>query len=241
MIIGPYYVLPEKNGFKGSLLDDYLAAGYYRMLHTVFTTHFTQLQATGDELPVFWLRSNVNNIPENKTTQAIRKKCGAFTVACKKAAITPYIEELYSLYSASVDFSTAATCYACMHDSSIDDPFDSRMIEIRDKGRLVAVGYFDLGKNAITGILNFYHPAYKKYSPGKYLMLQKTDWARANDISWYYTGYIGIGTEKFDYKLFPDTAAIEVFLPVEKQWIPYEQIGKEGLAAYWQRYLQTSN
>lgn len=237
MIPGSYYILPDENGFKGKLLDDYLAEGYYRMLHTVFTTHHTQLNAESDALPVFWLRAPVHNINESKTALAIRKKCEGFTVACSTASITDETELLYNLYHSAIDFNTSGSCYACMHDSNMDDPFDSRVIEIRDGSTLIAAGYFDLGSNSITGILNFYHPAYKKYSLGKYLMLQKTDWARANNITWYYTGYICIGNTKFDYKLFPDANAIEVFLPVERIWMPFTTAGKAGLAKYWSRYF----
>jgi len=51
------------------------------------------------------------------------------------------------------------------------------MIKIRDGAALVVAGYFDIGHQAISNILNFYHPAYKKYSLGKYLILKKIDWA----------------------------------------------------------------
>lgn len=237
MTLGPYYILPGEQGIKGRLLDDYLAEGYYRMLHTVFTTHYTQLDTAGPALPVFWLRTQLANIRENKNALAIRKKCAGFTVSCSPAAITSETEALYSLYHSAVNFNTGSSCYVCMHDSSMPNPFDSRMIEIRDGATLIAVGYFDRGDNSITGILNFYHPGYKKYSLGKYLMLQKIDWAVANGITLYYTGYICIGNTKFDYKLYPDTSAIEVFLPVERIWLPFSIVGKEGLATYWSRYL----
>ncbi len=241
MIIGPYYILPDENGFRGSLLDDFLAAGYYRMLHTMFTTQHTQLDVEGEPLPVFWLRTRVNDARENKAASLIRKKCGGFTVTYKKAAVTAEVEALYSLYHSAVEFNTGGSCSACMDDSSMDNPFDSWMVEVRDGSMLIAAGFFDVGKNAITGILNCYHPAYKKLSLGKYLMLMKIDWCRANGISLYYTGYLCIGHTKFDYKIFPDDAAMEVFLPVEREWVSYATIGKAGLSKYWGKILAKGN
>jgi len=232
MIIGPYYILPDENGFRGSLLDDFLAAGYYRMLHTMFTTGHTQLEEEGGPLPVFWLRTRVNDSRENKAASLIRKRCAGFTATYKKAIITAEVEELYHQYHNAIDFNTGGSCSACMHDSSMDDPFDSWMIEVRDGNVLIAAGFFDLGKKAVTGILNCYHPAYKKFSLGKYLMLKKIDWCRANGIVWYYTGYLCIGHTKFDYKIFPDAAAIDVLLPAERKWLPYATIGKAGLSNY---------
>ena len=238
MINEPYYILAGEEGFKGRLLDAYLAAGYYRMMHTIFTTHYTQVVIEGAPMPVFWLRTQVQKIKENRKAIAIRRQCAPFTITIKKAVVTGEVEDLYSLYYNSIDFSTASTCYNCIHDKDMPNPFDSMMIEIRDNGILIAAGYFDLGQNSITGILNFYHPAYKKYSLGKYLMLKKIDYALANNMAWYYTGYIGTSFTKFDYKLFPDTVAIEVYLPVERKWVPYEMMGKPGLEGYWANLLK---
>lgn len=237
MTLGPYYILPDENGFKGRLLDDLLAEGYYRMLHTVFTTHHTQLDAAGSALPVFWLRTDLNKISDTGTTKTIRKKCAGFTVSFTDAVVSQETENLYSIYHSSIDFNTGGSCYACLHDDNMPNPFDSKMIEVRDGNTLIAAGFFDVGSNAITGILNCYHPDYKKYSLGKYLMLKKTDWARANHINWYYTGYLCIGNNKFDYKLFPFSDAIEVFLPVERIWMPFSRVGKEGLTVYWNRFF----
>ena len=237
MIIEPHYILPDEDGIKGALLDAYLAAGYYRMQHLIFTTNQTQLDIEGDPLPVFWLRSPVKNIVDNKAATVIRKRCAPFTVAIKKAVITKEINELYSLYHAHINFTASPTCAGYLHQQDIENPYDSWMVEVRDNDTLVAVGFFDRGKNAITGILNFYHPAYNKYSLGKYLILLKIDFALANDIPFYYTGYISTVITKFDYKLFPDAAAIEVYLPIERQWVPYYLLGKPLLHAYYNHHF----
>ncbi len=237
MINTPYFVVAGPGGFKGPLLDAYLAAGYYRMLHTVFTTNNTRVDMEGEDLPVFWLRTQVKNITESSSALSLRKKCAAFTVTCKPATITAETETLYDLYHSVIDFSTGGTVYDCLHDSRLPNPFDSRMIEIRDGNTLVAVGYFDFGQQAISGILNFYHPAYKKYSLGKYLILQKIDWALANNIPLYYTGYISTAITKFDYKLFPAKAAIELYLPVEATWVSYHLLEKEWLEAYYENHF----
>ncbi len=228
----PYYILPGKNGFKGALLDEYLATGHYRMLHMVFTTNKTEMEPEGGSVAVFWLRTLVNKISQNRTTAAIIKKCSHFKVEYKKACITSEIEDLYSRYHGQLDFVTADSCRGCLHDSFIENPFDSKMVLVRDGKALIATGYFDAGKNAIAGILNFYHPDYKKYSLGKFLMLKKIAFAIENNMQFYYTGYISTGVTKFDYKLFPDVNAIEVYLPDEKQWLFYNCYGKDKLKLY---------
>jgi len=220
MISAPYFVLPGPEGFRGLLLDEFLAAGYYRMHHTMFTTHHTRMDTEGENLPVFWLRTRVNDIIESSTAAALRKKCARFTVHYKPAAITAETEALYNQYHSSIDFNSSATVYDCLHDSLLPDPFDSRMIEIRDAGTLVAAGYFDVGRQAISGILNFYHPAYKKYSLGKYMIYEKMLYCKHENFKYFYPGYFVPGYAMFDYKLQIGRPAIEYFDTYTKQWLP---------------------
>lgn len=237
MIQAEDFILADKNGFVGSYLDRYLADGYYRMQHSLFTTNFTQIDSTKPPLPVFWLRTPINNIQENKKVAALRKKCAVFKTTFKKATITRDINDLYEIYRSHITFDAGESCISYLHSTYCLNPFNSWMVEVHDGETLIAAGYFDIGKIALAGILNFYHPAYKKYSLGKYLMLQKIDCAVANQILFYYTGYISTNTSKFDYKLFPDVNAIEVFLPIEKIWVPYNNLGKDGLKTYVERSL----
>ena len=234
----PDFVFPDEKGFKNSMLDDYLKAGYYRMQHLIFTTHRTQLSIESLEFPVFWLRMHVESIKENKTAEAIRKKCASFTVTVSNDAITNEVEDLYTNYCSSINFEAAESCSSYLHDTYIENPFNSKMLQIKDGNTLIANGYFDVGENCIAGILNFYHPAYKKYSLGKYLMLKKLDYARTNNLQYYYTGYISTATTKFDYKLFPDVSAIEVFLPLEEIWVPYQILGKAKLTEYFDKNIR---
>lgn len=238
MIQAEDFILADKNGFVGRNLDTYLADGYYRMQHSLFTTNFTQIDLSKPPLSVFWLRMPIKNIQETKKTAALRKKCAVFKTTYKKATITTEINELYEIYRSHITFEAGESCASYLHSTYCHNPFNSWMVEVHDGEALIAAGYFDIGEIAIAGILNFYHPAYKKYSLGKYLMLQKIDCAVANDLLFYYTGYISTNTTKFDYKLFPDAGAIEVFLPVEKKWVPYSVLGKEGLKTYVEKYLK---
>lgn len=229
----PVYYTADESGFKGPMLDALLSNGFYRMQHHVFTTNHTQFDVNSYMMPVFWLRLELAKVQESKSAQKIRKKCAKLQVTIKLAEITDEIRHLYSLYWEFVPFSTSEQCDEYLHDATLPNPFDSWMIEVRDHGRLVAVGYFDKGLNSIAGILNFFDPEYQSYSLGKFLILCKMDHARAIGCSFYYTGYISTATEKFDYKLFPDINAIEVFLPLEKHWVPYTNYDKTMLEQYF--------
>jgi arginyl-tRNA--protein-N-Asp/Glu arginylyltransferase len=234
---GVDYLIADEKGFTGELLDMFLAQGYYRMQHAIFTCNEAQIDFDSYSIPVFWLRTILSKIRTQKTGTIIRKKCSSFSVEYKQAAITTEINELYTQYRNQLSFHTAELCEDYLHQSEIPNPFDSWMIEIRDDGKLIGAGYFDKGQNSIAGILNMYNHNYSKYSLGKYLMLKKIDFAISNNIGLYYTGYISTAINKFDYKIFPDEQAIEVYLPIERKWVSYSFLGKDLLTDYYINHL----
>ncbi|MFN0082845.1 MAG: hypothetical protein ACKVOM_10035 [Ferruginibacter sp.] len=231
------FIFPDENGFKGTVLDNYLENGFYRMQYYLFTTNQTHLDIESESVPVFWLRIPVRICKENKAATIIRKKASHFSVTFCTAVITDEINELYGLYFNSINFEAAESCSSYLHDEGLQNPFNSLMVQVRDELKLIAVGYFDVGTNAMAGILNFYHPEYKKYSLGKLLMLAKKDFSHANNISYYYLGYLSTQTTKFDYKIFPDKEAVEVLLPLEKKWISYTSTCKEKLQEYFEKNM----
>ncbi len=232
-----YYILADEKGFKSDTFDNLLASGYYRMQHFMFTCNDTALDDEGEVIPVFWLRTQVNQCRINKTCNTILKKCAAFSVSFKPAVVDDEIEALYAQYKEHVPFSISSSCSAYLFQEGLPQPFHSMMVQVRDGGKLVANGYFDAGLHAIAGIMNIYHPQYFKYSLGKLLMLEKLQYALTRNMLFYYTGYISPGSTRFDYKTFPDATAVEVLLPDTQQWVPYYQLSKAYLNDYYNKYL----
>ncbi len=224
-IFGPpdYYEMINDIHFPLSItgheLDDYLSRGWYRMGQTIFTSDI--MPFSGNLHTLHWLRIAVQKVHYGRSQKKILGKNKDLAVEIKPFSITPEIEELYGLYKASINFSVSSSAEAYLLDGAIDNIYNTQVIEIRDGGKLIAVGYFDTGETSIAGILNFYHPEYKARSLGKYLMLLKIEHARKLAKEWYYLGYIANGYPKFDYKLFPDIKATEVFESATKEWLPF--------------------
>ncbi|HEY2726333.1 MAG TPA: hypothetical protein VGI61_04115 [Parafilimonas sp.] len=232
-----FYITAGEQNFKGKMLDNLLAKGYYRMQHLMFTCNDTPVNEDGYSIPVFWLRTLVQKCRLNKTANAIIKKCTGFSVTIKPSYVDDEVEALYDLYKNYVPFSVSSTCLNNLHQEILPDPFDTLMVQVRDKNKLIGAGYFDKGLQSIGGIINIYHPQYHKYSLGKFMMLQKLQYALSHKMKYYYTGYISTGSTRFDYKTFPDPEAVEVLLPLEQKWIDYNLLGKAFLADYYLRYL----
>ncbi|MBS1747563.1 MAG: arginine-tRNA-protein transferase [Bacteroidetes bacterium] len=232
------YTIADERGFKGAMLDYLLAAGYYRMQHLMFTCTDTFISEDYKSIPVFWLRTLVNKYRISKSAKLILKKCSGFTVNIEPAIVDAETEMLYALYKDHVTFTISPTCKDYLHHPYLTMPFDSMMIKVRDKNRLIAVGVVDKGKDAIAGIMNIYHPDYAIFSLGKFLMLQKLKYAQSQAMKFYYTGYISTKITKFDYKVFPDIDAVQVFLPIEQQWVQYHILSKTFLEEYYSKFIR---
>ncbi len=231
------YITAGQDGFKAGLLDKLLEAGYYRMQHFMFTCNETTISEDLLSIPVFWLRTVVKNCKLKSSAINILKRCSAFSVIVKQAQVDDEIEALYNAYKNYVAFKVADSAAGYLHQPFVQQPFNSMMIKVYDWNKLIAAGYFDKGEKAIAGIMNIYHPQYSTYSLGKFLILQKLQYALEQGMQYYYTGYMSTESTRFDYKTFPDAAAVEVMLPVEQIWVPYQKLGKPLLAEYYARLL----
>jgi leucyl-tRNA---protein transferase len=209
---------PEQ--LSGDDLDEYLAKGWYRMGQIIFTTNHIVYEET--VYRVYWLRYYIPSIQYGKSHQKIVTSNQHFSAETKPLQITEELEGLYALYKSSVSFQASETVRNFLLDGGTADIYNTSVIEIRDNNKLIGAGIFDNGNNSIAGIMNFYDPAYKKYSLGKYLMLLKINYAKSTGKTWYYPGYIVAGYPKFDYKLFIGKDIAEIYLPEFSSWMKYD-------------------
>jgi len=223
--------------YKGDSLDYALADGYFRMGNDIFTTNEIFVGIYGKSAmydPVFWLRLNLKKAKETASTKRIRKKCAGFSFVIEKAVITEEIESLYSLYLSSVNFDGYPSCKDCIPDvNTPESVFDTYMIKIFDQDQLIGVGFFDMGLKSLMSVLHFYHPNYKRYSLGKFLMLITRNFAQDAKMDFIYPGYFTVNGNKMDYKVFPQKESIEVFLSKDKCWVPLENYSKVQLEDYY--------
>jgi arginine-tRNA-protein transferase len=210
---------------KGEVLDMYLSAGWYRFGNKIFTIDFF---TENEKLyQVYWLRYNVLKLKLSDSNQKILNKNKLFNYKIIPFQNSIELEALHSLYLEKIDFVTISSIEELMEDIN-GSVYNSMLIEIRDENKLIGAGIFDFGNNSIAGIKNIFHPDYKKYSLGKYLMLLKYQYCLQQNIKWYYPGYFAPGHKKFDYKLTIDADATEVCLIDNRQWVSYRDFSLMG-------------
>ena len=204
---------------RGEALDFYLAQGYYRMQQDLFTCQFVPF--AGRLYTAHWLRLALPQVQWGPEQRRLLRRNARFEARVRPFRLNAEYEELYARYRAAITFDAAPTIEAVLLGGAAHNVFNTQVIELREEGRLIAVGVFDLGERTLAGILNFYDPTYHRHSLGKYLLLLKTDYARRLHLDYYYPGYLVHDYPKFDYKLFACVAATQVFDSISGQWRPF--------------------
>jgi arginine-tRNA-protein transferase len=214
--------IPLKQPLDPAFMDGLLAMGFYRMQQHVFTTSIVVLDAD-TWFQVKWVRVVLADYEPNNRYLKLQKLNKRFELVQTVAIIDDEVEQLYQRYLGGIDFDASSSVRSFLMDTHPYDYFPSRMWQVRDGDRLIACGYFDEGIQSAAGILNFYDPAYARYSPGLWLYLHNVHHAASTGKQFFYPGYIGIGYKKFDYKLLAGTHRMEVWLGEGAGWMPYDE------------------
>ncbi len=180
-------------------LDQYLERGWFRMGQTIFTTNF--LSFKNQYYSAIWLRMTLDRPSIDRTFQKLSKRNAGFRVEFQKASITPTKEALYLSYKKNITFEPSASLHSLLFGKATHNIFDTQEVNIFDGKKLIASGFFDIGKMSAAGITSFYDPDYKKYSLGKYLIYLKIEYCRNRGLQFFYPGYFVPGYSLFDYKL----------------------------------------
>jgi arginine-tRNA-protein transferase len=207
---------------KGDLLDQYLENGWYRFGSAIFTTNFFE-HHSDVFLRVIWTRYHVPSVILSSASKTILKKSERFSFSIDPFKLTEELEALHTSYYQKLKFQASETIRSLLVDTE-NEVYDTYLITVRDKGELIAAGIFDKGHDSIAGIKNIFHPDYKKYSPGKLLMLLKLNYCLQEKINWYYPGYIVPGCLAFNYKLFLDKKATMLLDQEKGEWMSYKDM-----------------
>ena len=186
------------------------------MQQDLFTCQFVPFD--GRLYTAHWLRLDLARVEWGPEQRRLLRRNARFATTIRPFRLTAEYEELYARYRQAITFDAAPTVDDVLLGGATHNVFNTHTIELRDGDQLIAAGIFDLGNRTLAGILNFYDPAYRQYSLGKYLMLLKTDYARRLRLDYYYPGYLVHAYPKFDYKLFACASATEVFDSIGGQW-----------------------
>ncbi|HEY0741786.1 MAG TPA: arginyl-tRNA--protein arginylyltransferase [Chryseosolibacter sp.] len=210
---------------SGEELDRYLSEGWFRMGQTIFTTNFLNFKQ--QFYSAIWLRIRLKECAPTRLEEKLIRLNSGFSVELTKAKIDQEKENLFARYRAQVSFEPSSSLQALLFGRATENVFDTLEVTVRDNGKLIGCGFFDLGKKSTAGISSFYDPDYKKHSLGKFLIHQKILFSRDRGYEFFYPGYFVPGYSPFDYKLKIYPTAQEYFDLATSRWQPMHQFSAD--------------
>jgi len=203
-------------------LDSYLAAGWYRMGQSLFTTDF--VERDGVYFKTIWLRNCLKKYKTNSSFNKLEKRNKEFQTEIISFNYNKQYEELFQKYRSALPPGRVGDLHSFLIGDSPSLIFNSLVINIYDNKNIIGAGVFDLGKKSAAGISSFYDPGYKKFSIGRYLIYKKIEYCRQNGYDYFYPGYFVPGIKAFDYKLEIGKESLEFYNMNKQEWKPISKL-----------------
>jgi arginine-tRNA-protein transferase len=208
-------------------LDQYLSMGWFRMEQTIFTTQFLQ-----EDDCVFrdaiWLRYRLRDFRFPAWFLKMRQQA-KFRLEISNEPHGPVHELLYQKYRETMPADWPKSLENVLYGASSRNIYRTTTINLFDGDQLIAAGFMDLGAASAAGIVNYYDPAYAKYSLGKCLLLLEIEHAMMLGMKFFYPGYFAPGNPRFDYKLAFHPPSLEFYDAAYKSWLHYRPLTTDEL------------
>lgn len=189
------YYLPQK--LSPNRLDRYLASGWFRTVNMLFRAKVTCFD--NDICSPINIRFNLFHHTLSKHLRKLNSRNSRkFRHEICKATITTRKEQLFRQHQKRF---RSFLCNSLEEFLVLTHRFDTYEINIYDDDLLVAVSYFDAGRNSLMSLLGLFDIGYANYSLGTYTMLLEIEYAKATNRQWYYPGYVHERPSMYDYKL----------------------------------------
>lgn len=209
---------------KGTELDDFLSMGWYRMGPTIFTNFFICYEST--LFSTIWLRTTLKDYSYSKSLRKLARKNKTLLIH----NFEPYeysdeLEELYLQYKRTFKGDLPDTLDTYMLNSLESGIFDTWLVKVYEKDKLIACSIFDVGEKTLASIFGFYDPSFSDMSLGLFTMLLEIEFAKQREMDLYYIGYFVPGNPRFDYKL--RLGNIQYLDFRTREWIAFDKFDYE--------------
>lgn len=217
----PQFVSPEK-------YDEYLHKGWFRSSFMMYKSEILCINSGLSS--IVNIRIDLEKfIPKKRHRKIIRKNDSRFEVSIQSLNISFEADQLYQQqkqkFQGFIHNNLKDYLFATMEMV----PYNTKQLEVRFEGKLIALSIIDIGLSSIASILGLYDLNFKEYSLGNYTMLKEMEFAKDSGLKWYYPGYILDQESSFNYKLkFSECQ----YMNEDSEWLPFSAYDPQACKAH---------
>lgn len=214
----PDFLSPEE-------LDSYLSEGWFR--NSILLHNSRVICLDGDVHSILNIRLSLNDHEFPKRLRKVwRQNQQRFRTHIQPVKLNQRKEQLYQQHTKRFKGFLFENLDQFLYAYGGSSVFETYEVSVFDGEHLVAYSLFDIGANSIASLLGVFDKGYSKYSLGMYTMMIEIEFAKSQEKSFYYPGYILDNTPNFDYKL--RVGDMEYLLP-SGVWGSKEMLNKSVL------------
>lgn len=168
-----------------------------------FGTHFHRYNVgfvNVDLMFVLPLRIRLSRLDLSKGKRRVLRRNADLDVTIGPARITDEDHELFDRHKRRFNHSVPDSILSFMSPEPDGSPCACMEVRVREAGRLVAVSYFDVDREATSGVYGMFEPSLTDRSLGIFTMLKEIEWSVATGRTFYYQGYAYEEPSFYDYK-----------------------------------------
>jgi arginine-tRNA-protein transferase len=168
-----------------------------------FGTHFFRCNFAvhdGVFCGVLPLRIPVAEFEPNKSQRRVRRRNADLEVRIVPAVLTTEFHELFERHKVRFGDPIPESLFNFVDPHPAQIPVETRAVEVRLDGRLVAASFFDVGAESISSVYGMFDPDHADRSLGTLTILHELATAAALGKRHYYLGYSFTVPSPYDYK-----------------------------------------
>ncbi len=179
-------------------MDKLWALGWRHFGYLFF--RYSESQEGENLLHVQPARINLAKFSFSDSQKRIFRKNTDLSVEILPTVIDAEKTDLFELHKMRFDHNIPDTLYDFLSIEPATKPCKNLSIEVRKDGKLLAVSFLDIGKQATSSVYAMFHPDEAKRSLGLYTMLLEIEYSIKQNCVYYYSGYTYIEPSFYDYK-----------------------------------------
>ncbi|MBB6460605.1 GNAT family protein [Flammeovirga kamogawensis] len=147
------------------------------------------------------LRVKLQDFIYSKSQKKIQKKCSEFTISIDNVCIDNVTHSLFEKHKKKFIDNTPSSIYDFLSSKNVSNvPTQIKEVRVFDSETLIAISYFAIGENSISSIYGMFDTDYNRYSLGLFTMFIEIEFAKTQDLLYYYHGYCYDVSSFYDYK-----------------------------------------